>query len=177
MPKHIVLTSSASASITSSVTTSPTNLIVNAGSKNLCDNNGGVDKKTSWTALRVKKGQWYYIVVDGVNGRQGKVQLTYGLVKPPFICNQPSSQIVDAGGTARFQVSAGVLEGTDHPLLLRTTFQWQFKGTPISDATSSALMLNKLSGLAKSDAGLIAPIFDPRFVGIDFRQGVIRLVL
>ncbi|MBI4661893.1 MAG: immunoglobulin domain-containing protein [Verrucomicrobia bacterium] len=108
----------------------------------VCDNNSGADQKTSRITFRASKGQSYYVVVDGVNGAQGKVQLAYELVPSPTIVRQPSSQTVAAGANATFSVeAAGASQSALAPHL---SFQWQFNGNPIAGATAATLTMNNV---------------------------------
>jgi hypothetical protein len=58
-------------------------------------------------------------------------------VSPPTIIEQPTNQTVAVGGTAAF----GVTANGSQPL----SYQWQFNGTNLNDATNATLMLNNVT--------------------------------
>jgi hypothetical protein len=52
-----------------------------------CDNNSGLDGRDSALTVPVRAGQTNFIVVDGVNGATGTLQLTYSLVTPTTLAS------------------------------------------------------------------------------------------
>ena len=72
---------------------------------------------------------------DGTLQDGESVQFT--VLATPYITNQPVSQVVTQGSTVNFSVAA-----TSQTSL---SYQWQFNGTNLSDATTSALAVNNVS--------------------------------
>ena len=66
-----------------------------------CDNNGGTNGRTSSLNLPVQVGKTNYILVDGVNGATGVLQLNYSLATSTII----KSLGVTAQGAQRLQVN------------------------------------------------------------------------
>ena len=72
-----------------------------------CDNNSGVDGRTSRLTYRVRAGQTYYLAVDGVNGVTGVVKLSYALSLPPVAVSLPAVR-PDSTGVVRFSLPTTV---------------------------------------------------------------------
>jgi hypothetical protein len=101
---------------------------------NVAANNDSSPSNTwSKVVFNVTSNTMYYIAVDGVGGVSGTVKLNYLLGDPLVITNQPQSLVRAAGAAATFSVGA-----TGQDLL---TYQWLFKGTPITAATQATLVL------------------------------------
>ena len=78
----------------------------------------------------------YYVVVDGLNGASGAVKLNINNGAPVAITTPPQDQTVAAGSNATFTVTAAGA--------VPRTFQWQFAGTDIANATDSSLTVTNV---------------------------------
>jgi hypothetical protein len=87
----------------------------------------------------------YAVIVSSPWGSVTSSIATLTVVFPPVITRQPTSQIVAAGGTASFSVTAS---GTPP-----NSYHWRFNGTNVSSATNSSLIL---SNVQPSQAGTYA---------------------
>lgn len=107
-----------------------------------CDVNSGPNGKSA-VQFAGLPSRTYLIVVDGVNGARGQVQLNYRLetgtsaATPPTINSQPVDQTVLAGSSATFQVAA-TGDGT-------LSYQWIFNGSPMAGETNSTLVLTHVA--------------------------------
>ncbi|MBI2947185.1 MAG: immunoglobulin domain-containing protein [Verrucomicrobia bacterium] len=106
-----------------------------------CDNNGGVDGKTSALNLAVKQGTAYYIAVDGVKGATGTVRLSYQFGAGPAISVQPQSQSAPLGGTVAMFVETTNALSTVSTTIPQVGYQWQKDGLPVRGETNRSLAL------------------------------------
>ena len=81
--------------------------------------------------LSATGGTTYYIVVDGIGGVTGTVNLTYNLYAAAAITNAPVSQTVASGASPTLTVGAAGTPGL--------SYQWRLNGQAISGATLSSL--------------------------------------
>lgn len=125
-----------------------------------CDNDSVVGTGLSRLTALVQKGTSYLIVVDGVNGANGRAFLNYTLktsVEGPLaIVQQPKPQSVRPGETLRISVIAG----GDGPF----QYQWLKNGEVIPGATD-AYYTKKL--MRPVDVGLYS-------VDVSFPGGTVR---
>lgn len=107
-----------------------------------CGNDSPGLGKQSRVAFSCLAGQVYYLVVDGVAGASGLVQLNYEMVRALSLVSQPEGVISPVGGAAKLKVEAvgvGAL-----------AYQWRKGGSNIAGANLAEL---SLTNLKKSDAG------------------------
>ncbi len=123
-----------------------------------CDDNGGPDGLSSRVQFPAVRDTSYLVQVDGVDGQQGNITLTWRLGRPPVIVQQPTNIAAPAGGKATFSCIA---TGKPAP-----RFQWQFNGTNLPGATNASLMLNHLR---PEDAGEYRVVAS-NFVGVQLSQ-------
>lgn len=107
-----------------------------------CDNDSGMDGRTSTVRFTATSGTTYYISIDGVNGASGHAVLTYNVGDPPLILSAPAAQNVFVGSPASFTVA---ISGT-----LPCAFQWRHNGVDIAGATQSTL---SIASVQPADAG------------------------
>jgi len=84
----------------------------------------------------------YYVAVDGTNGAQGIIRMSYGLGRLRLV-QAPTNQIVPIRATASFAVAA---EGVPEPV-----YQWYWGSNRLAQATNSFLVLTNIQ---TSQAGL-----------------------
>ncbi len=89
----------------------------------------------------------YSVVVSNIAGTVTSASASLVVNFPVIISGQPTNQVVNAGTSATFSVSA---DGTG-PL----SFQWFFNGNPLPGATSAALTLNNV-GAANAGAYFVS---------------------
>ncbi|HTI70869.1 MAG TPA: hypothetical protein VMF06_12950, partial [Candidatus Limnocylindria bacterium] len=77
----------------------------------------------------------YFIVVDGINGAQGQVQVSISPAVAPGVEVNPSSNSAIQGGKIVFDAAVTNFVG-------RLAFQWQLNGTNLPGATNALLVLN-----------------------------------
>ncbi len=123
-----------------------------------CDNDSGSDGKSSVVVFPATVGTQYFVVVDGVRGAKGNVQLKHDLAAPPVITQQPTGQKIttpfaldgfSAGLTAtpigsfnvgeKVQLSASAANRLANVPL---TFQWRKNGLILPGQTSASLTFN-----------------------------------
>ncbi|PWU21142.1 MAG: hypothetical protein C5B50_02445 [Verrucomicrobia bacterium] len=100
---------------------------------------------TNYTDTGVLNGWTNYYVVSATNSAgegPNSPEASAVPIGPPTILAQPQSQIVNQGDSATFTVTAS----NTAPL----SYQWQFNGSPIANATATAL---SLTNVQPSDAG------------------------
>ena len=72
-----------------------------------CADDASPSDKTSRLTLGITNGAIYSLVVDGVNGKSGKVKVNYQATRnPPKITVQPVLQSANTGGAVSFTVTA-----------------------------------------------------------------------
>ena len=104
----------------------------------VASNDDSIDGLTSEVAFMPIGGMAYQIAVDGFNGASGNISLAIAahiLDGPPLILTQPESKTVVAGASVTFSVEAGGCG---------LSYQWQFNGVDIPNATSASLLLNNV---------------------------------
>jgi len=94
---------------------------------------------TNYTDTGVPNGSTNYYVVTATNSAgesTNSAQASAVPIGPPTILTQPQSQTINQGSSALFTVGAT----NTAPL----SYQWQFNGTPISNATNTACSLTNV---------------------------------
>jgi hypothetical protein len=150
-----------------------------------CDNDSVPDSKLSRLKLSVEKGRSYLIVIDGVNGANGRASLNYELLAnvagPLAIVQQPYPQSVKPGETLRLSVVAG----GNGPF----RYQWYREGVAIEGATNAFYVKRLMrpkdagiyevdvigeSGTSRSSAALVS-LVAPVLISSDPKTGAVRL--
>lgn len=150
-----------------------------------CDNDSVVGTGLSRLTIAVQKGTSYLIVVDGVNGANGRAFLNYLLktaVEGPLaIVQQPKPQSVRPGETLRLSVIAG----GDGPF----EYQWFKDGQSISGATDAFYTKKlmrpgdvgrytvdvKVGGKTVRSSEALVSLIAPVHVSTDRGKGLLRL--
>jgi hypothetical protein len=122
----------------------------------ICDDNSAPDAVRSMVRFPVTGGTDYLVQVDGHDGQQGGITLTWRLGRSPVITQQPANLLALTEGS-KATISC-VATGKPMP-----TYQWQFNGTNIPNATGPQLMLNHV---LPADAGLYRAIVS-NFIGTE----------
>jgi len=150
-----------------------------------CDNDSVEGTGLSRVTIAVDKGTSYLIVVDGVNGANGRAFLNYTLktlVEGPLaIVQQPKPQSVRPGETLRLFVIAG----GDGPF----QYQWLKDGNPIQGANDAfytkrlmrpmdvgryAVDVTGGKGTVRSSEAVVS-LIAPVFITSDRTKGLLRL--
>ena len=113
-----------------------------------CDNDSGVNGRTSAVNFPATPDQIYYLAVDGVNGERGTAQLNYELDVPPVITQQPSSRTVSAGGNVTLNAAA---TGSPAPV-----YQWRLNGFDLAGATNASLTLTNFQSANEGSYTVVA---------------------
>lgn len=134
-----------------------------------CDNDSGSNGKTSSLAIPVIGGTNYYIVVDGVNGASGIVQLNYSLAQPPVFTQQPLGELLPRSGgaihAASLVATQAVVAGSNVKLSAAATnalapvtigYQWKLNGLTLAGATNAVLILSNITASAEGDYTIAA---------------------
>ncbi|HKS37519.1 MAG TPA: immunoglobulin domain-containing protein, partial [Verrucomicrobiae bacterium] len=98
-----------------------------------CDNDSGVNGRSSAVTFSALANEICYIAVDGVNGEMGTAELHYELGVPPVITQQPAGQTVSVGSAVTLNVNA-----TGFPA---PSFQWQRNQVHVPGATNISLTI------------------------------------
>ena len=131
------------------------------------DNNSGADGRTSVAVLPVVAGTSLFVVVDGVNGARGVVQLNYDLALAPVIA-QLKTEAIGASLMRQSVSSLGVevlvpssvmvdqnvrlvVVATNQLASVPLTYRWKFNGFDIPGATNAALELRQVTQANSGD--------------------------
>lgn len=108
-----------------------------------CDNNSGVDGKTSVADVAVVEGLSYFIAVDGIGGVTGHLRLSYEVGRRPEITLEPRSQTQAQGdGVALFVLTSQVTG---------LSYQWFKDGVAVQGQTGPSL---QILSVQTEDAGV-----------------------
>jgi hypothetical protein len=113
-----------------------------------CDNDSGVNGRTSAVTFSASPNETYYIAVDGVNGQTGTAELHYELGVAPMISQQPASRTVPSGSTVSLTVSA-----TGYPA---PGFQWQSNQVEVAGATNTNLTITNFQAASQGSYRVLA---------------------
>jgi len=113
-----------------------------------CDNDSGVNGRSSAVAFSASANEICYVAVDGVNGEMGTAELHYELGVAPTITQQPAGQTVSAGSTVTLNVNA-----TGYP---PPTFQWQRNQADVPGATNMSLTITNFQAASEGSFRVLA---------------------
>ncbi|HYE32878.1 MAG TPA: immunoglobulin domain-containing protein, partial [Methylomirabilota bacterium] len=129
-----------------------------------CDNDSGPNK-TSVATFQAQANTTYFVVVDGVNGASGRVNLTYDLADAPRIVEQPGAGALDRVGEIQalarsVPVIRNVAEGSTVALRVVATnlvgqaplaYQWHVNGVVIPGATQPTYTISNITAARAGD--------------------------
>jgi len=115
-----------------------------------CDNNSAPDGIRSLVMFPVTQGEDYSVAVDGVNGAQGVINLTWRLQRGTAVPLHPTSNlIVRVGGELTLNADLG-------NALLPLNYQWLFNGRPLAGQTRSSLHLSNCQAAQAGTYSVVA---------------------
>ena len=132
-----------------------------------CDDNGAPDRIRSLARFPAMNTTNYWVVVDGVNGAMGNIQLNWQLGRAPTIVSAPRPPTPRLG--QRFVLSVGTTNTIPAP-----TYQWHFNGRAILGATNDTFTITSIE---TAHAGLYSVVVENFAGSITNSFGLIEVAL
>lgn len=132
-----------------------TNLLHLASGLIACDDNGAPDGVRSLARFPVVAGTPYLVVVDGVHGERGLVELNWGLGLSPQVDATILAPVIRQGTELR--LSAGVMSA-----IPPASFQWRLNDVDLQHATNHLFVIAR----AQTEHGGVYSVVVSNFAGV-----------